>query len=38
MVQSTRKIERGTILRQQVQGEEVFPDEAHNWECVKVVQ
>jgi hypothetical protein len=30
-------IQRGTIMRQQVQGEEVFPDEAQSRECVKVV-
>jgi len=30
-------IQRGTIIRQQVQGEEVFPDEAQSRDCVKVV-
>jgi len=30
---STRKIQRGTVMRQQVQGEEVFPDEAQSRDC-----
>jgi hypothetical protein len=30
-------IQRGTVMRQQVQGEEVFPDEAQSRDYVKVV-
>jgi hypothetical protein len=30
-------IQQGTKIRQQVQGEEEFPDEAQNRDCVEVV-
>jgi len=31
-------IQRGTVMRQQMQGEEVFPDEAQSKDCEKDVQ
>ena len=35
IVQSTRRIQRGTVMRQQVQGEEEFLDEVQSRDCVK---
>ena len=37
LCRSTRKIQQGTVMRQQVQGEEEFLDEAQSRDCVKVV-
>jgi hypothetical protein len=31
-------IQRGIVMRRQVQGEEEFPDEAQSRDCVEVVQ
>jgi hypothetical protein len=33
LCRSTRRIQQGTVMRQQVQGEEVFPDEAQSRDC-----
>jgi len=38
LCKSTRRIQCGTIMRQRVQGEEEFPDEAQSRDCVEVVQ
>jgi len=34
LCRSTRRIQRGTVMRQQAQGEEVFPDEAQSRDYV----
>ena len=38
LCKSTRRSQRGTIMRQQVQREEEFLDEAQSRDCVKDVQ
>ena len=38
LYRSTRRIQQGTAMRQQMQGEEVFPDEAQSRDYIEVVQ